>query len=345
MGEKKNIIFIAAACFVLIIAGVVAYMFLFSSGARINKLLKTATQYLSEENYEEAVTCYEKALIIKADNEKAREGIINTYSTWADSLVSKGNITGAIRLLENAVENNKYAKNNQILTAKLNELQDALAASKPKVEVVEEEPEEPEEPEETYDFDISINESDFDFTVFGKNVTEWDLASIREFVENDESLHLDGEDYKEKRYMNEENTLEVVVAKDGTCVIVMDKDNYLMISNVDYEGFAYKTEWMLLHYPDEYPKLGNVLPTQPLIGETIKDYLDGYSPELNDYILDKSIKYHLDTELENAVLGTSEWVRDDTSAEIRGLRIDFGTWMVDLHHSTHVAIDYIRYYY
>lgn len=344
MGEKKNIIFFAAACFTLIIAGVIAYMFLFSSGARINKLLKTATQYLSENNYEEAITCYERALLIKDDNEKAREGIIDTYIVWADSLVSEGNISGALRLLENAVENNVFAKDNQRLTVKIKELKDSIEAGKPK-EIVEEEPEEPEEPEETYDFDISINESDFDYTLFGKNITEWDLESIREFVENDESLHLDGEDNKEKRYMNEENTLEVVVAKDGTCVIVMDKDNYLMISNVDYEGFAYKTEWMLLHYPDEYPELGNALPTQPLIGETIKDYLDGYSPELNDYILDKSINQDLDTELENAVLGTSEWVRDDTSAEIRGLRIDFGTWMVDLHHSTHVAIDYIRYYY
>lgn len=336
MGEKKNIIIIAATCFVLIIAGVVAYMFLFSSSARINKFLKTADQYLSEENYSEAVTYYVKALRIRADNEKAREGIINTYCAWADSLVSKGNISGALRILENAVENNEFVKDSQKLNDKIKELKDSITASTPK-EVVEE------EPEETFDFDISINESDFELILFGKNITEWDLSSITEFVENDSSLHLAKTEANEKVYLNDENTLEVILPDDGEAVVVNDKDYVLIIQKVDYKG--YTNSCSLYQYPGHKPSLGNVLPIPAPMGETIEEYLADYSPELNNYILDKSINYHLVTELRNAVLSTSEWVKDGKSAEIRGLKINFGTWYVDLHHSGHIVIDSIRYYY
>ena len=342
MGEKKNIIIVAVLCFVLIIAGAAAYLFLFSSGARINKLLKTAQQHLSEEKFDDAITCYEKALIIKSDNEKAREGIINTYSVWADSMISEGNLNGALRLLENAVEKNEHAKDDQRLLSKIEELKNSIAALKPK-EVVVEEPEEPEEPEAFYDFDISINESDFDLTLFGKSVTEWDIESLTEFVENDSSLTLVGTKGGERSYLNEDNTLEVVLPDDGESVTVNDKDNVLVFLKTDYEG--YTNRCLLYEYINHKPSLGNELPIPDIMGKTIVEYLNGYSDELNDYILKKSIILDLDTEIRNAVLSTSEWVRDNTSAEIRGLKINFGTHMVDLHHSGHVAIDYIYYYY
>lgn len=343
MEEKKNIIFIAAACFVLILSGVVAYMFLFSGSARTNKLLKTAEQYLSEEDYDEAITCYEKALLIKDNNEKAHDGIVNTYSVWADSLVSEGKTSSAIRVLENAVENNKYVKDDQRLMAKINEYKVSIVANKPQEEVVEEEPEEPEEPEETFDFDLSINESDFDFSLFDKKITEWNLESIQAFAMNDPSMYLARTEKNEKIYMNNENTLEVVLPDDGESVRVNDKDNYLVFSKTDYEG--YTNSCLLSHYPNHKPSLGNVFQVPGIMGETIVNYLAGYSTELNDYILDNSINRSLPTTLRNAVLSTSEWVRDDTSAEIRGLKINFGTFMVNLHHSDHIAIDYIKYFY
>ena len=344
MGEKKNVIIIAAvACFVLVVAGVAGYFFLFSSSAttkrEVNKQLKMAAKYLIEENYEDAVVSYKIALKNDPENATASEGLINTYLKWADSLVEKGNTSRAIMILEQAIGDTEYTKGDQRLADKLKELKDSMVEEEPEEEVVEEE-----EVDEGPEFlKTTINESDFDMELFGKNIREWNPTSICEFAENDSSMHLDRTEGKEKYYRDETNKLEVILSDDEDVVIIQDRDYFVSISPSSYGNYSYSC--MVYYSENEHPELGQVIAPPKIAEGTVYDYLSGYSEDLTKYVLNMAIYTDEDyVEITNATLKVSEWAKDDTSAELRGLKIDFGTWDVDIHHQNHKdKMDYIRF--
>ena len=342
MGEKKGVILIVAAvCFVMIVAGVAGFLFVFSGSAstkrEVKKQLKAAEEYLIAEDYNNAILCYKTVLGKDSENEIAGEGIINAYLKWADSFVAGGNTPMAIRTLETAMLDKEYTKGDQRIADKLKELKDSMAVEEPEEEVVEEVDEGP------AFLKTSINESDFDMEVLGKDIREWDLDSICEFVENDTSMHFYKDKGKEKIYRDEDNQLEVYINDEEEFVVVQDRDYYVKILKSSLENCS--DSCLVFYEENAQPGLGQVLSGPKFMEGNVYEYLSGYSEELTLYVLDRAINLDEDEDavIANASLKVSEWTRDNVSSELKGLTINFGTWNVDIHNYSSEKINYIKY--
>lgn len=131
-GQKKSKawlwITIIAVVVVLAAAAVVAYLLLFSPGAKFKKIMGNAETCMSESNYEEAITLYEEALEIK-DSEEAEEGMLSAYEKLADKQFDSGSYDDAITTYETILtmdKKNKAAKKG-IISCKYEKGNEALS--------------------------------------------------------------------------------------------------------------------------------------------------------------------------------------------------------------------------
>lgn len=331
MGEKKNVILIAAAaCFVLIAAGVAGYLLLFSGSAmtkrEVKKQMKAAEQSMASEDYQNAVVCYKVVLDKDPGNGNAGEGIISAYLKWADSYVAAGNTPSAIRILEQAVGETGYTNGDQRLADKLKELKASMVVEEPEEEVVEEE--EPEEEGPSY-LRISIDESDFAMDILGKDLREWDLASLKEFAEKDASMTLYKTESDKKIYRDTDNKIEISIANEDGSVVISDRDYSVIMVPSSSDSYSIHCLVCL----DDNPKtdLGQVLSPPTLMEGTVYQYLSGYSEELALYVLERKLSLDEETEIQNATLKVSEYARSNTKVEFRGLTVRYEDWEVDLH--------------
>ncbi len=100
---KKRIgIIVVAALIMALSIGLITYTNMSSGQGK--KYFDLGQKYLSELNYEQAIAQFTKALEISPDDEAVKEALVTTYMAWAEDLVNKGDVDGALKVLQQGID-------------------------------------------------------------------------------------------------------------------------------------------------------------------------------------------------------------------------------------------------
>lgn len=90
--------------------------------SKLDNCIRTAEEYIQEENYSAAISSYQDALDLDEENSDAINGMTDAYLDWAYSLAADGKYEEALDVLENADSRTKKKK----ISAAMEEIEQAM---------------------------------------------------------------------------------------------------------------------------------------------------------------------------------------------------------------------------
>ncbi len=258
--SQRIIIVIIAALITLAIIGVI--VFSNSSRHQIKKQLEMGQKYLSELDYEQAVTAFTEAYRIEP-NEETEKALVSAYLTWADSLLAENDSDKALSVLRDGYD----ICESQALSDKIKEIEDMKKTSEA-VEKQDQEVQVAQEADSTEKFhavyDAIIDATGYE--ILGTKFDEWSYDAFVSYIRaNGTSTSTE---------MASTNTDYVLAEGTGS----ISEESALIWYNSESTYYQMQGNWhrIIYHHGDEISALF------PILGMRIEDFFAKYGITMDE---------------------------------------------------------------